>query len=189
MGLISDFNKALTNWCLEQGFGEINFEPCEEFCCYHKSNTIAWEVITDDEMDNQFRQFLYEYGLNYDIYEPFCMSLLHEIGHLMTIPYFSTDEFEEYEASLKAHPPSREIENSYWYWELPLEFSANMWAINWANNYMEEFQRLHHLCKYYINKIFDCQYIVDQIQQWMEDVQNGEWTGHIWIEEEDEDEC
>lgn len=189
MGLISDFNKALTNWCLEQGFGEINFEPCEEFCYYYKSNTIAWEVITDDEMDNQFRQFLYEYGLNYDIYEPFCMSLLHEIGHLMTIPYFSTDEFEEYEASLKVRPASREIENSYWYWELPLEFSANMWAINWANNHMEEFQRLHYLCKYHINKIFNCQYIIDQIQQWMYDVQNGEWVGHIWIEEEDEDEC
>ena len=51
MGLISDFNNALTNWCAEQGFGEIHFEPCEEFCCYYQSNTIGWEVIFDEEMD------------------------------------------------------------------------------------------------------------------------------------------
>lgn len=72
------------------------------------------------------------------------------------------------------------------YWELPTEFAANVWAINWANAHNDEFNELHSLFGHFFNRIYNDSSVVAQIEDWMDDVAAGEDVD-LCIEEEDED--
>lgn len=185
MGLVNDFNNTLSLWLNSHGFSNIDIVEGEEFCYYYTSHTIQWGFFSKDSTDNNFRQFIAEYGSNYNDIEPFILSLIHELGHHMTLPNFSADELEEE----KVRKEIRALENSsidinYWYWELPTELAANVWTINFINNNIELVEELQDLCKSHIEKILSDNNILQQLFDWQYDMMNGEDYRELIIEED-----
>lgn len=185
MGVINKFNDALSLWMNNHGFTNIDFVEGEDFCYYYEKHTIQWGLLTNEKIDNYFLQFFYEYGLNTSCLTPFTMSLLHELGHYMTLSNFSNNEAEQDSYAKSMNVSDGSIDSQYWYWELPTEFAANMWAINWANTHPQEFEELRLLCKDYVMAIAEDANTMEQIDEWVEEIRSGNYIP-LYIYEEDE---
>lgn len=184
MKFISDFNRALSMWFNEHGVTNLEFVEGEDFCYYHGLHVVQWGMFDSGIIDNHFQQFFYEYGLNYDDVSVFFLSLLHEVGHYMTLHYFSDDLRANDIAAKECKLADGTIETSYWYWELPTEFAANEWAINWMNDNEDLFQDLYYLCMRHLEQIFNNENILQQLVDWQEGTKNGEYAP-LCINEED----
>lgn len=187
MGLIAQFNTALELWFNAHGIPNLNVVEGEDFCFYHgKKNVIQWGVFIQDDIDNNFLQFFDEYGCTLCFSNAFVPSLLHEVGHYLTMPNFSSDEIltEQKQKARTKKKPS--IKTNYWYWELPMEFSANLWAIQFINRHIEWIKELTSLCNDFLKKIYEDENIMEQINDWVEDVKMGIDVPLIIDESEDE---
>lgn len=110
-----------------------------------------------------FEQFLYEYGCEYiDIPIP-VLAFLHELGHHFTLSNFTDFElkfyetikgalsnFTDFELKFCENTKSADTEESdfdffYHYWELPDEFAANMWVIDFINNNIDDVNELSYI--------------------------------------------
>ena len=180
MGVVHNFNTALEKWLCRNGF--TNIYVCEggDYCYYYETHVIQWGMVTSEKTDRDFAEFFYEYGLTYDEFNTSVISFLHELGHVVTLPNFSE---EEHNLDICA---KEVITDNVTYWELPTEFAANVWAINWANSHVDEFNELHSLFGHFFNCIYSDSSVVAQIEDWMDDVAAGEDVD-LCIEEEDED--
>ena len=186
MGIIHDFNNTLSLWINENITPNIEVFEGEDFCYYYEEHIVQWGLIARENTDNNFLQFLHEYGLDYDAVSPFVMSFLHEIGHAVTLSNFSDEmQAEERYAKNSMIVSKSNIDVNYWYWELPTEFAANMWAIEWANNNIEKFTELHALCKQYLTMIGNDENVIEQVQEWMDNAASGEDCAPLYIYEED----
>ena len=167
MGMIHDFNNALEIWLARHGFA--NIEVCEggDYQYYYLRHVIQWGMVTSERMDRDFAQFSYEYGLNYDSFNTSVLSFLHELGHAVTWSNFTEKEINLDSCAKEV------ITNGVDYWLLPTEFSATVWAINWANTHEKEFEELHNLFGKYFNLIYNNEDILEQINDWMDEVRAG----------------
>ena len=106
----------------------------------------------------------------------------------MTLHYFTHDERQmdmvAKEMKHESYSNETSIARNYWYWELPTEFAANMWAIDWMNNNQAEMFELYELCVKYLDLIFADTDILCQLNDWQEDVRNGD-IYPLCINEED----
>ena len=184
MGPISQFNKTLSLWFNAHGISNLEFEEEAEFYYTPTSHKVYYALLDSPTVDNYFQQFAYEYGAEYDCH-PFVFSLLHEVGHYMTLHYFTEEEKEKDKAAKVQNRGKTGIDAHYDYWELPTEFAANMWAINWLNTHYEELCDLHEVCRLGLNAIFDDQDIVEQIMVWQDAVSEG-YTDMPFIISEDD---
>lgn len=68
-------------------------------------------------------------------YDWFLFSVMHEIGHGMTLDLFDSYDQAMYKI---AADQLEELEQTYdvrkTYWELDIEYAANEWAVNWLND-------------------------------------------------------
>ena len=172
MGLVKDFNNELALWFNEQGISNLKFVEGEDFCYYQYTHIAQWGVFENSRNDNHFAQFLYEYGLESEV-DNFVISLLHEVGHYMTMHYFDKNAWDNDTAAKENVEGDGSIEVDYWYWELPLEFAANMWAIDWANSHPDEVEELTRLCFKWLRRIGNDPDIMQEIYDWLEDVKEG----------------
>ena len=85
MGLVHDFNKELSLWFNAHGITNLEFVEGEDFCYYHNQHVVQWGMFETPRLDANFRQFFHEYGLEDDDIHIFMLSLLHEVGHYMTL--------------------------------------------------------------------------------------------------------
>lgn len=184
MGIVHNFNKALSLWFNSHDIPNLEFVEGEDFCFYVSENTVQWGMFDTPKVDNHFQQFFYEYGLKSEYNHPFFISLIHEVGHAMTMPAFSREEKDNDIAAKENNKSESSIETDYWYWELPTEFAANMWAINWINNNSVLAQELYDLCMNYLSEIFNNGDILNQLEDWVDCVKAG-YYHPLYIEEED----
>lgn len=185
MGLVHDFNKELSLWFNAHGITNLEFVEGEDFCYYHNQHVVQWGMLQTPRVDANFRQFFYEYGLEYDDVHIFFLSLLHEVGHYMTLHYFSEEAKESDKVAKENRLSDSTIDTDYWYWELPTEFAANMWAINWMNENQELMAELYDFCMERLYAIFSDENILKQIEDWKYDIENGEDYYELMIEEDD----
>ena len=183
MKLISEFNKSLSLWFNAHGITNLEFVEGEDFCYYPSLHTVQWGMLTAEKTDNNFRQFFHEYGAR-GIDNTFIISLLHEVGHYMTIHYFDQIDLENDAVAKDNRLSDGTIDTNYWYWELPIEIAANMWAINWMNEHPAETQELYELCAESFEKIMSDEDILEQITDWQTAVESGEYEP-LYIYEED----
>ena len=172
MGPISQFNKTLSLWFNAHGISNLEFEEEADFYYSPVSHKVCYALLDSPTIDNYFQQFAYEYGVEYSCH-PFVFSLLHEVGHYMTLHYFTKEETDKDKAAKVANWGKTGIEAHYVYWELPTEFAANMWAINWINTHIDELRELHEICSEGLDAIMSDPYIVEQLMDWQEEVMNG----------------
>lgn len=190
MGRVHNFNKELSLWFNAHGITNLEFVEGEDFCYYHNQHVVQWGMFDTPRVDANFKQFFYEYGLKYDDVHVFFLSLLHEVGHYMTLHQFS-DEVRDGDSAAKENRVSDgTIDTDYWYWELPTEFAANMWAINWMNENPDLMAELYEICMDRLAVIFDDPDIIQQLEDWKDDIASGiEYYELVINEEDDEDEC
>lgn len=187
MKLVDSFNRALSMWFAKHGMPNIHFVEGEEFCYYPEWHAVQWGIFMNNEQENMFAQFMYEYGLKENI-NPFVISLLHEVGHYMTLHQFNEVDVNLDHAAKQVAAGAANgitIDTHYWYWELPTEFAANMWAIEWANTHPTELQELHHFCEERITEMFNKPEIVAQVMGWKLKMELGEEYEPLCIDEED----
>ena len=113
------------------------------------------------------------------------MAFLHEVGHVMTLPNFTEEEHQQDIYNKNSRVSNCDIETNYWYWELPTEFAANMWAINWVNSHIDEFCELNDIFNNWLELIYADEDITGQMYEWKALVEDGEYPGELFIYEED----
>ena len=92
-----------------------------------------------------FEQFLYEYGCEYiDIPIP-VLAFLHELGHHFTLSNFTDFELKFCEIIKGADIEGSDFDFFYHYWELPDEFAANMWVVDFINNNIDDVNELSYI--------------------------------------------
>ena len=185
MGCVHNFNKELSLWFNAHGITNLEFVEGEDFCYYHNQHVVQWGMFETPRLDANFRQFFHEYGLKDDNIHIFMLSLLHEVGHYMTLHYFSDEEINKDTVAKENRLSDRTIDTDYWYWELPIEFDANMWAINFINKNPDWMISLNRLCQGYLYQIFNDENILEQLADWKYDMENGEDYYELVIEEDD----
>ena len=108
---------------------EVNFHESEFFADIY-DNSISITFNQDWETDELFSFFLYEeFSSHTNI---FMMSLLHEVGHLMTNDDDMLDERDTIYSLLKV---GYELSNNFqdynrMYFHIPAEYEATAWAVN-----------------------------------------------------------
>ncbi len=185
MGLVHAFNKELSLWFNAHNITNLEFVEGEDFCYYHNQHVVQWGMFDTPRVDANFKQFFYEYGLNYDDVHIFFLSLLHEVGHYMTLHHFSNEIYNQDIAAKQSRISDGTIDTDYWYWELPTEFAANMWAITWMNENPDLMAELYELCMSHLYDIFNNESILEQLADWKYDMENGEDYYELVIEEDD----
>ena len=187
MKLVDTFNRTLSIWFAKHGISNLEFTEGEDFCYYSEKYVVQWGMLLNDEQENMYAQFMYEYGLECEV-NPFVISLLHEVGHFMTL-HMIKDEIVVWDALEKhlmagADTPIT-INSHYHYWELDTEFAANMWVIEWVKNHPAELQELRNLCEEYCNEIFSNTEVMVQIIEWQLNIEFGGEYYPLTINEED----
>ena len=144
---MSNFEKAVRSWLKKNNIDcNICFE--DDFGYQIDNNTIHIGIMEYENVSHWYEQLLYEYGLDYvGILAP-VLAFTHEIGHYMTINNFTKEELLI--CHLTKQFMNSEDEHDWFnkYWEVPDEFAANIWAINFINNNIEAVEEL---CNIYVN--------------------------------------
>lgn len=100
------------------------------------SNTIAYSLVVGDTSSKTFLSFTKNLfpEITADI---FLWSFLHEVGH-----YETTDDFDEYEYEEYYFLINQEGLDDEFYYNLPIERAATIWAGEFMKNNTAEVQRL-----------------------------------------------
>ena len=145
MTAVEKFKTDLTNWLNKNGFEDVNLCFGEDFECVifdDDSFGVQVGVQAYPEVSRYFEQFLYEYGLSYTgIFDP-VLCFIHELGHSQTIRYFNAQEQLLCELAKQFNHSTNEQDCYNEYWEVPDEFAANMWTVNFINNHIEAVEEL-----------------------------------------------
>ena len=145
MTAVEKFKTDLANWFNKHGFGNVDLCFGEDFMYImfdDDSFAVQIGVQAYPEVGRYFEQFLYQYGLDYvGIFDP-VLSLIHELGHSQTIQYFNAQEQLLCKLAKQFNHSTNEQDWYNEYWEVPDEFAANMWAVNFINNHIEAVEEL-----------------------------------------------
>lgn len=124
--LESKVNKFLAPFGLKSVFGL-------DFAYLTENEVVQFPVFMTERVDNIFAEWLKD-TFNFDVPNMFIFSLLHEVGHHYTIDDFDDKDFEKDEK--RKAKISENLEKDYKkysrkYFALPIEYSANEWAVNY----------------------------------------------------------
>jgi hypothetical protein len=146
------FKSEVVQWLCDNGFSSLDVELNSDFY-YSTGEDIDFNYVDEcvinigvdrfDEIDKWFEQFLYEYGLEWmDLGR--VLPFIHELGHYNTVYSFSNSErlAMYYNKFWIFSDEDTTMEEMFKYWEMPDEFAANVWAVNFINNNISEVERL-----------------------------------------------
>lgn len=117
-----------------------------DFCYDPNSEKVQFTITMEEEADKMFFYFISE-TFNYKVKDLFLLSLLHEVGHHVTL-----DDFEDEEISADRKIKNRiafEIDNDNYesklleYFNLPTEYAATAWAVSYMRAHEKE------ICKHW----------------------------------------
>ena len=145
---MTNFEKAIDKWLKENEFN-CGFYFDDDFGFDWVENKVRIGTMGYNNVSRWFEQFLYEYGLEYTgIFDP-VLAFFHELGHWATNEVFSDSEKMLFNIAKDFIDDRMENQNNMIkYWEMPDEFAANIWAINYMNNHIEVVESL---CQIYVD--------------------------------------
>lgn len=160
MDVLESFEYQLTKWLIDNDITNINVELGVDFGYYKNAHIIEYSLFTKEESDREFERFFHEYGCEHMV-SVFTMSFLHEVGHAMTLAAFTDEEYEDLmdtlesaQEAVRLNPKEKERFNLDWYWHMPHEFAANIWAINFINNHFDSIWELEKIVDNCLDKIY-----------------------------------
>lgn len=151
MGLIKveELNRVVNGFT--EKFG-LRAELGEDFAYYPESEVVTYSLLINERADRTFSTFLRK---NFPDIEAdlFLWSLLHEVGHHMTIDQWEEneqDEFDERKDRLsllyreEVDGSEEEIDNLFYdYYKTPDEFEATSWAADYMRENPEEVEKFN----------------------------------------------
>lgn len=183
MGCVKNFNTALEIWLAHNGIANIQVHEGADFCYFYETHKIQWGMIVNEKLDHDFAEYFHEYGvegMTFDKMDIVVFSFLHEVGHVMTLSNFTEEEM------LLDSIFKDDTHDSFEYWDLPVELAANVWAIKWVETHKEEYQALYNLFATGLRAIYDDKDVMEQINDWMDDVMDGDDSDLIIVEDDEE---
>lgn len=128
--------KAINKWLKKCGFGakcklvksgDLEFDP--------NDNLILVPKTYDDEPDAAFMKCLRRLGLASD-YDAVTLSILHELGHAETFPFFTDNEW------IRCSLDKFTVNDCFEYWNIKDELAANRWAVMYADSCTKKVEKL-----------------------------------------------
>ena len=171
---IEELNYELAAWCARQGILGIDFNAGLDYAYETKTRKVIYAVVEkngDDFVENDFAQFLYEYGCEYEVGIGI-LSILHEIGHHMTYAYLSEKELNDSEWDkmclefVDVYYEKDHYNQNMIYWHTPIEFVANIWAIDFVNQHIDAVKELQDILIAGFNKIYSS----DEIDEFIDEL-------------------
>ena len=105
-------------------------------------NCIYVGRVYDNECDYDFIKCLRGLGLAVD-FDCITLSILHELGHWFTYNDFTDRQIDIYANAVERISNIEDSEKrNKKYWELRVEYVANVWAVEFANEHKKEVQAL-----------------------------------------------
>ena len=160
MDVIESFEYQLVRWLINNDITNIDVNFGIDFCYYKDTHIINYSLFSREICDKEFERFFYEYGCHHSV-SVFTISFLHEVGHAMTLAAFSDEEcnslIDMVESAREAICLNSKVEECFnldWYWHMPHEFAANIWAINFINNHFDEVRELEEIIENSLDKIY-----------------------------------
>lgn len=147
---VDELNEVFEQFFVELGYPEIECDIDAEFAYYYGTDEITYTLFSIPEADEGFRQYL---NINYPTMpncSMFVFSLLHELGHHITMAQYSKKDFKKWKVekakieTKKADTPKEMIENQIAYCGLFDEKIATAEAVKIliANyEYIQEFEK------------------------------------------------
>lgn len=109
----------------------------EEFFCVLDENIVNVSFEEDDYTDYVYSEFLFENFNEY--FNIFLLSILHEVGHLMTWTEELATERERMYLMLQLGFNSTNAESyDKSYFSIPMEYMATEWAVNYYRKHREQ---------------------------------------------------
>lgn len=141
---VKKLNKAIA--LAFDGFGIAGFQLGKEYGFYLIDNTIDYCLVEGKIEDKLFNQFIKE-RFGYEVTNTFIISILHEIGHYMTLEDIYNNDFvyefchaekERIDKEMEKATKKKEVKRlEYQYFSLPDELAATAWAVDYAKNNAE----------------------------------------------------
>ena len=151
MSIDERFKSGIIAWLCKNGFAniEVDFEYDFGYAVddYKGIHCLNIGVEANDNAGNYFEQFLYEYGCEYVGIPYPILALIHELGHVTTISNFSPTEMNLFYLAKQFDHGESEHDWYFRYWEMPDEFAATMWAVDFINNHIDAVEEL---CNFFI---------------------------------------
>lgn len=128
-------SRFIAKWCEENGF-YVSIRYGADFAYYYRNDIVRYSFVTCKLQDELMKEFWALNGLEYNC-DIFLMSLLHEIGHYMTEDEWSAEESNNF-TEMKKDLDGNTREGNFAYWNVPDEYRATEWAIDFINNNPEK---------------------------------------------------
>lgn len=98
---IEELNEFFENFFFELGFEDIECFLAPEFAYYVGTNEISYSLIENSISDAAFSEYLKIKYPNAPTINMFVFSLLHELGHYLTLPSVSKKKFRKWKKRKK----------------------------------------------------------------------------------------
>ena len=106
-----------------------------DFNYYYYSKKVGYSILVSERMDSLFLEYAFLHGLKVDC-GIFALSLLHEVGHHMTIEGIDQSTYDFCQEVKETLTDSDEDANVYF--DLEDERLATKWAIDYINTHVKE---------------------------------------------------
>jgi len=116
---------------------DANSNLSTDFGAYCDMNEIDFAVVVLERMDSMFSQFVKEtFDVTIeDTIDLWCLSLLHELGHLQTMDFIPNYIQLANKLEKKVIDKFSKIDSiCYKYFSLTVEYEATQWACNWIKD-------------------------------------------------------
>ena len=126
--------EELLQWMEENGFESVDLTIDDDFYYNANYNYIALDFKTEAIIGYWITDFFSSLGNQWENIDAPIYCFLHELGHSQTLKYFTHKEKEtalQSTAMFALLEPNKE--NTFLYWNTPIELAANKWAVNFLN--------------------------------------------------------
>lgn len=126
--------EELLQWMEKNGFESIDLTIDDEFYYDANYNCIALNFKTEAIVGYWMIDFFSSLGNQWENIDGPIYCFLHELGHSQTLKNFT---YEEKTAAFQSTAIFTLLEsnkeNTFLYWNTPIELAANKWAVNFLN--------------------------------------------------------
>ena len=163
---IDTINNILNKFLQECGYDDIRVKEDTDFCYYPTSQIIGYSFLCSKQSNDLFLEFIQ--GLNPLVtFDIFLWSFLHELGHHETYDDLEDEEIM-YSYDMKALINAAYVNDkehiamlSKDYFNLPDEYAATMWAVNFANKNIDKLWALWQKLQPAIMNFYMCNNITE----------------------------
>ena len=137
------FRDGIQNWLQKYNMPKINLDFSQDFAFDFKSDTLYIGVEAFEDVDEYFNEYLEKHGFEWENVPAPVLAFLHELGHANTIHDFNDSQIVFFDFCKQlANQQDDEKEAMFAYWDVPDEYAANRWLIDFSEENIDAMMEL-----------------------------------------------